>query len=148
MVDVVTLSNPEAMLREDVQDLFRRAFPEGGLVAPDGFDSVAEDFVKLVLDNNSEVLVAADKTGLKGLAIILYPDSPIIPTPQVFHLYCQGSFRAKDTLVQAVVDKVREKGYTRMWAINGTGKPDAVWARAFRKAGQPKPVGSVMEFDL
>lgn len=82
-----------------------------------------------------------------GAAVVKLPFGAVSTVPQVVGFSARGSV-AKEALVEAVTTFVREAGYTRFWAINGTGKTDAVWARTFRKAGPAKRIASVLEVDI
>jgi hypothetical protein len=85
---------------------------------------------------------------LHGLAIVALPIDALAANPQVLHFHCTGGPRLRDLMVRAVVDFLLDKGYTGMWAINQSGKPDSVWSRAFAAAGKSRPIGSIMAFDL
>lgn len=68
--------------------------------------------------------------------------------PSILHFYAEKpSLRVK--LVSHVLDFVKNSGYTRLRAINGSGFPDEVWQRAFRhKDWEIKPVKTVFEFEV
>lgn len=148
MAHVARLQNPTVLEKGPVRELFVRAF-DGYPLLPAGFEDAAEDFQKLLPAPHVGVFVGAEKGQFKGLAVVLLPVDKSVPVPQVFHFYTEGrSVALRDALVGAVVDFVVQSGYSTFWAINMTRKADTVWARAFRKAGTAKRLGSVMEFGV
>lgn len=83
-----------------------------------------------------------------AFCIVAWPDN-VFETPQILHFYSEGSKAQTRALVRHVLDKVREKGYNKLHAINGSGAPDEVWTRAFRHEGwEIKPVKTVFEFEV
>lgn len=79
---------------------------------------------------------------------ILRMPQKALDMPQVLHFYCEKpSLRTK--LVAHVLDFVKNSGYNKLRAINGSGFPDEVWQRAFRhKDWEIKPVKTVFEFEV
>lgn len=94
------------------------------------------------------VLVQYEKGLPVAFCIIAWPANAL-ETPQVLHFYSEGSRETTRTLVGYVLDKVRQKGYNKLRAINGSGVSDEIWARAFRHEGwEIKPVKTVFEFEV
>jgi len=95
---------------------------------------------------NVGVFIGAEGPDLKAIAVVFLPMSKLSSSPQVYHFFCTGGAKMRDALVDKVLAFARKNGYNQLWAINGTGKPDAAWAYAFKRAGPPLRIGSVMEF--
>lgn len=82
-----------------------------------------------------------------AFGIVDWPKSAL-ETPQILHFYSEGSREETRALVAYILDKVKEKGYNRLRAINGSGASDDIWTRAFRYKGwEIKPVKTVFEFE-
>lgn len=141
------MTNPKALLAEEVQSLFREAL-EKTILAPGGFEEVAEDIVHLIETPGAYVLIGEENNELKALSITVLPESKIQPWPQVLHIFNKGSPKMRDMIIKGTVDFVKEKGYDRFWAVNGSGKSDVVWAHTFRKAGKSTKIGSILEFQI
>lgn len=89
----------------------------------------------------------SDTKGYIAFAIIHWPKNPL-EVPQVVHFYSEGTRHETRTLIQAILDKVKEKGYNVLQAINGSGASDDIWTRAFRHEGWDiKPVRTVFRFE-
>lgn len=147
-VKVARLVDPKWFAEKRVQRLFHDAFA-GSPVFPGGFDPIAKDLVLLCAKPDASVFLIGEEDGaLKGLALILMPTNALTPLPQVGHFYNGGSRDLRKKLTRAVVDVVKAAGYTKFWTINATGKPDSVWARAYRSAGTGTPIGGLIEFDI
>lgn len=83
-----------------------------------------------------------------AFAIVDWPQSAL-ETPQVLHFYSEGTKGETRALVAHILDKVKEKGYNKLRAVNGSGAPDDIWTRAFRHEGwEIKPVKTVFEFEV
>lgn len=94
------------------------------------------------------VFVMYGPNGPVAYCIISWPSNPL-EIPQVLHFYSEGSKAHTRALVRRVLDKVKEKGYNKLRAINGSGAPDEVWTRAFRHEGwEIKPVKTVFDFEV
>lgn len=147
MATVARLTDPKVLLNLKVQDLFRAAFMDNPIV-PEGFDANAGEFVRMVQSPGTHVLLGADDGELRGLAIVVMPQDKLVGKPQVFHFYCDKSLPLRKALIRKVVDTVLQNGYTTFYAMNATDKPDSVWARTFRLAGEAVRKASVMEFTI
>lgn len=83
-----------------------------------------------------------------AFAMVDWPKSAL-EIPQVLHFYSEGSREETRALVSHILDKVKEKGYNKLRAINGSGASDNIWTRAFRYEGwKIKPVKTVFEFEV
>lgn len=93
------------------------------------------------------MVYTSNKKGPIAFAIIHWPKNPL-EVPQIVHFYSEGSRKETRTLVRAVLDKVKEKGYNVLQAINGSGVSDDIWTRAFSYSGWDiKPVRTVFRFE-
>lgn len=83
-----------------------------------------------------------------GFAIVVWPQDGI-EKPQVAHFYNEGSRKSAIRLRNHVLERVRERGYNSLLAVNSSGAPDEVWQRAFQhKDWEIKPVKTVFEFKV
>jgi hypothetical protein len=89
-----------------------------------------------------------ENTELKALALVFIPAPGGHTLPQVFQFYNDGSAKLRGTMVDYVVEILRENGHMKVWAINQTGAPDSIWSRMFQRAGASRKVGSIMEVEL
>lgn len=92
------------------------------------------------------VLVALDPLPV-GFVTILWPPSPLQPSPQAGHLWAANA-KTRKTLSAAVVAAMQAKGYTKGLVVNSSGKDDAVYLRAFRGIGKPSRIASAFEFEF
>lgn len=106
------------------------------------------ELVQATQDGTAAVWAGGADGKLQGLGIVCLPQDTLAVNPQVVHFHCDGGRVLRDRMVRAIVDFLLDKGYTAMWAVNQSGKPDAVWSRAFAAAGKSRPIGSIMAFDL
>lgn len=108
------------------------------------------DLIKAVIENIHKrgVLVQYEKGIPIAFCIIAWPENAL-EVPQVLHFYSEGSRASTRTLVGSVLDKVKQKGYNKLHAINGSGASDEIWTRWFRYDGwKIKPVQTVFEFEV
>lgn len=107
---------------------------------------IIREVAKHVLEN--KVFVYDEAGEPVGFCILYVPKGPL-DTPQVMHFYSEGSKKATHALVGRVLDFVKEKGYNKLTAINGSTASDEVWTRAFRHEGwEIKPVKTVFQFEV
>lgn len=145
MAKVVRLTNPGAFKREEVQELFKKAFESNALAE---YDQVVGELVALPADPMVGMFIGAEKGELKGLCIACLPRSGLTPVPSVYHFYNAGTTKLRQALIRATVDFFLEAGYTRFWTINATGQSDEAHERLFRSAGEAKRIGSFLEFAI
>lgn len=142
---LVTLTNPNVLKLPEWQAFFQRAFKKSPWADTVGNLDILENLIKNT--NLSWVIHTAAGRPL-GFGVIAFPVDPLDPNPQVIHIYSQPPAANKRLLVEGIVDKIRERGYTKFLAVNYTGKPDKVWMRALKpRKWTVKPVGSIMEFN-
>lgn len=146
-VQVAELRDPKYFGLRAIQRLFHDAFADSRLF-PGGFEAMLEDVILMVTDPNTSLLVGLEEDIPKGLLIICFPTNKVTRLPQILHFYNGGGTQLRKKLLKDGVALVKARGYTKVWAINGTRKPDSVWARTFRVAGPAEPIGGILEFDL
>lgn len=147
MAHVIELTNSNALEWRELADFFKMAFA-GSFLKRASWEDVKPALGGFMDSPNAAVFLGLEGDRFAGGSIILLPEVRFIPYPQVVHLFCFGSPTLRRALVTKVVDFARENGYSTIWAINGSGKPDSVWKRAFRSAGPARKIGSIMAFDL
>ncbi len=147
MANVAELSNVKALGTIEVSGLIEKAF-KASAFAPAGIEDIAEDVIALVMDPSVIFLLGSEENELKALAIIDFPTSGFALEPHIIHFYNEGSAELKTLLVRTVMDRVKEKGYTKFWGSNMSGKSDIVWKRSFKQAGSPKKIGTIWEFSV
>ena len=107
-----------------------------------------EPLAHMVMNGTGAIFIGGAGSRLTGIAMVTLPDNNITTMPQVIHFYCSSGPVIKKMLIAEVLRYLREHGYSKYWALNYTGRPDSIWVRAFKGAGRPRRVGSVIEFDL
>lgn len=94
------------------------------------------------------VFVGYEKDLPVAFCIVHWPQNAL-ETPQVLHFYSEGPRSTTQKLVGLVLDKVRQRGYTKLRAINGSSASDEVWKRIFHHDDwEIKPVKTVFEFEV
>lgn len=146
-MNVIEMTAPSLLNTWMVADLFRRAFPAGSLITG-GFEEVPEKFATMVADPRYRFLIGVEDTELKALACIFLPSGDENVHAQIVQFYNDGSTKLRRHLVDQIVEVLKSAGHDKVWAINQTGAPDSIWARMFRRAGEAKRVGSIMEVAL
>lgn len=146
MAMAIQLCNPLALNEPPVAELFRRAFEATPDAAPNGIQSVVPDIVNAVTDPDAYFVVMGVADGKPaGLIMGHYPANGFYPYPTLFLLYTDPAVPGvKRAMQEKLVDILLERGYTTMWAMNGTGRPDEVWERAMACPGVAfQPLGTV-----
>ena len=95
---------------------------------------------------NAFCLVAGDKR-LQGLLAVTLPPRNLMEAPLCLHLQADNQ-KVKKALINRGLAILRELGYTRFAAINGTGKNDRAWERAFAGGGTPIRTGTMYLFGM
>lgn len=114
------------------------------------FPATSAEIIKEVAKHISKggVFVNWERGLPVAFCIVVWPENAL-ETPQVLHFYSEGSRAATRQLVAYVLDKVKQKGYNKLRAINGSGASDDIWTRAFNYEGwEIKPVKTVFEFEV
>ena len=147
MAKAIRLTNPNVFSVPDVIDIFKRALENFEMFNGD-FEEALPELQIMVSKPEVGVMLGVEDGKFKGIGIVLLPDDKFSPIPQVPLFYNEGSMAIKRALVSKIVDFIVENGYTKFQAINTSGKADSIWARAFRRAGKSRRIGSIMEFEI
>lgn len=109
-------------------------------------EEIIKEIAKRILDGG--VFVKYRKEIPIAFGIVHWPQN-VLETPQVVHFYSEGTKVETRALVGYILDKVKQKGYNKLRAMNGSGADDEIWTRAFRYEGwEIKPVKTVFEFEV
>ena len=146
-MQVIRARNPAVFKHPEVEALMRRAFLDRP--ASIDFDKAQADFEALINDERTGAFIGVDDDAvICAVGIIMLPQNALVSVPQALVMYNEGPAAVKNAVLDAVVDFVKQAGYTTYWALNRTGRDDAVWARAFRRAGDATKIASVMQFEV
>lgn len=148
-MQIIRVRNPGAARDPALKDFMLEALASSQMPWSDP-EAVVPELLGRALSPSGALHLALDGGQYRGVAITTMPSGPVDELPRVVLFYVRkGSKKGlRQALIQGVVDFLKENHYTKGWAINGTGRPDSLYARMFRKAGKIKKVGSIMEFDL
>lgn len=136
------VKNPKAMEVPAFREMVLRSLDP----SPWGPEAI-DEFSNLIVNPKAQIVVSLENSAFVGISVALLPVSPLDNHPQVIHIYNEGSQGARRELVKATAAGIKDKGYDNFWAINFTGRKDAVWERTFKPEGwEVKPIGSIMEF--
>lgn len=143
------LTNVQALAKPDIINLLRRSVDSGVLLAPHGFESIAQDIFNFVADPSQFMVLGAEKGEMKGVVMGFLPVGNLFPYPTLVMFYNEGSRALSREMQDVVLDILLEAGYTRMLAVNSSGRPDEVWARALTPSGATsEKVGSLYSFEV
>ncbi len=135
MPKVILLRNPRALLVPDVAMLIKRAVEGTDHVAPGGIDTTAKEFFDYTTDESMFLFLGIEDGTPKGLVMGYFPDSALFPSPMVTLIYNEGTKALSKKMQEAIVEHISAHGYGKFWAMNATGKSDAVWIRALTPKG-------------
>lgn len=148
-VRVLRLRNLAALKNEAVQELLIRGLHNyAGSLDPAVVPQMVKAVGQAIGDERHAVLVGLQDDKLLSFAIVTTPSRAFDLLPQVAHFYNTGSNALKRAMIDRIVEFVSENGYSSFLAVNATGSPDSVWARAFHRAGKARVVGSILEFEV
>jgi hypothetical protein len=149
-MEAIELRNPKALMVAEVQGLFKRMTDRIGFMAPGGFDSIAPDLFRYVSDDGYFVILGVEDGAPRAIAMGFYPADNLFPYPTVTALYNEGSAGLVRVVAAKLLDTILHRGYSKVWAVNSSGKPDRAWQRLLRIPGRTAVVklGSVMEFKV
>lgn len=148
-MDAIVLRNPRALLIPDVMNLLKRAVESVNLCAPGGFDSVAQDIINFVADDQQFMILGAEDSTFKAVILGFFPTGNLFPYPTVMLYYNEGSRELSKVMRDKVYEYLLGSGYTRMVCINMSGYPDEIWMRALKVDGvTAKIIGSMAEFEV
>lgn len=148
-MEVVQVTNPLVLDRELMAAFLASVFPEDSIALPGGFPARKDLLKELVQDPAWRLWVGMEDGRLAGCCLAFSPPAsePLLK-PQVMHFHNDGTAALRRALMEAWVEWMRANNHMTVWAINASDRPDSLWARAFRTAGEWRKVGSIMEVDL
>lgn len=148
-MDAIVLRNSRALLIPDVMNLLKRAVESVHLCAPGGFDSVAQDIINFVQDDQQFMILGAEDSKFKAVVLGFFPTGNLFPYPTVMLYYNEGSRELSHVVREKVYEYLLGSGYTRMVCINMSGYPDEIWMRALKVDGvTARIIGSMAEFEV
>lgn len=146
---VIELRTPQALLKPDLQAFLRRAVESGTFLAPAGFDTVAEDIWNFVIDPQQFMFLGAEKGEWKAIAIGYLPVGNLFPYPTIVLFYNEGSRALSRAVGDQLMDFIVSRGYTRILAVNSSGREDKVWMRGLTPDGAISHIaGSLAVFEV
>lgn len=148
-MNVIELTRVDALAIPDIQQLLKRAVESGAFLAPNGFDSVAADIFEFVQNPAMFMLLGAEEGRFRSVMLGYYPHGNLFPYPTIVLFYNEGSRELSRATQDKALDIILSAGYTRMLAVNSTGRDDEVWQRALTPEGATSAkVGSLMMFEV
>ena len=146
MPKAVLLRNPRALLIPDVAMLIKRAVEGTEHIAPGGIDTTAQEFFNYTTDESMFLFLGMEDGAAKGLVMGYFPDSALFPFPMVTLIYNEGTKALLKLMSKEIVDHISSHGYSKFWAMNGTGRSDDVWIRALLPEGTTgRTIATVLE---
>lgn len=145
MVEVIHLRNPNALSSPDFRAFLKRSVKRGSLLDE---AALIQGLLARLPDPGFAALVGVEKGVFQALSLISLPANSWQPQPYVQHFYNGGSAALRDALVKATVDFVVQAGYTTFIAVNLVDRGFDAWAKTFRKAGETKVIGQLVEFKV
>jgi hypothetical protein len=143
MLETIPVHNPRALKVPEFVDLFKASVDKSPWKGKD----LLGELEKMVLRADVGVFVTVEDGKFVALSITFLPVHVLDTTPQVAHLYNEGSPSARRSLVDTTVDFIKRSGYNSFWAVNYTGNTDKAWAKVMKAEGWDiNPIGSIMEF--
>lgn len=148
-MNVIELRNPQVLTKPDLAFLLKRAVESGAFLAPQGFDSVAEDIFNFVVDPNQFMILGAEKGQWKSVILGYFPGTKLFPYPTIVNFYNEGSRALSREMGAYLMDFVVEHGYTQVLAVNSSGHSDEVWLKGLTPQGATGTItGSLAMFEV
>jgi hypothetical protein len=149
MSNVIHVQNPRALLVPDVAALIKRAVLSVDVVAPGGPDSIAKDFYDHTVNSDMFLFLGMEDGACRALVTGYFPASYLFPYPMITLIYNEGSKVLLRELVKKTVDHITAHGYSKTWALNGSGRSDEVWMRGLVPSyATGEKVASVLELAI
>lgn len=148
-MDVIELRELNALRIPDIQILLKNAVESGALLAPNGFDSVAADIIEFVRDPQQFMLLGAENGKFRSVVLGYLPVGNLFPYPTTVLFYNEGSRKLARATQEKLLDFLMSRGYTRLLAVNSSGKKDDVWLRGMTPEGALSYItGSLVMFEV
>ncbi len=146
---VTELRQLNALTIPDIQLLLKNAVESGALLAPNGFDTVAQDMINFVVNDHEFMLLGAENGKFRAVVMGYLPVGNLFPYPTVVLFYNEGTRKLAREMQDALLDFMLGRGYTRMLAVNSSGKKDEVWLRGMTPEGALSYItGSLVMFEV
>lgn len=148
-MDVIELRNPNALLVHEVQALLKKAVASDALLAPGGFDTLAEDLLGFVTNPDHFMLLGAEDGHFKTLLMGYFPNSQLFPYPTVILFYNEGTPELREATQRKYMDIMLSRGYTQSLAVNGSKRSDKAWMKLLTPEGSTsEKIGSLVMFTI
>lgn len=145
----IVMREPRVLINPAVQTFLKRAVEHSNLLAPAGFDVLANDLFNFVSDPLQFMFMGAEDGQFKCVCLSYLPMGNLFPYPTVVMFYNEGSRQLSREVQELVMDTMLSKGYTQVLAVNASGHKDEVWQRALTPEGaKSKRVGSLVLFEV
>lgn len=148
---VKQITDPQALLRPEVQEILRSAVESGVLLAPYGWDTVAPDLIEFAVNPDHFMVLATEGGRFAACALGYFNTSNLFPYPTIVMYHTKGKVTAatRRALSDKLLDIIVSRGYTSALALNGSGHPDAVWIRGLAPKGVTgEVVGSLVKLTV
>lgn len=141
---VYRVTNPNAFGFEPLVNLIGKAVLTLGLGE---LKEILLDLARNAANPKVGIFVGVDdKEEIKCFLVAFLPANSFVEQPQLYGGYNLGPPKLWKETFQEAVKFTKAAGYNSIWAINGSGKSDKVYARAL--GFEPKPVRSVLEYKI
>lgn len=148
-MQVIELRNPHVLAKPDVQQLLKRGVESDVFIAPNGFETVAQDIFNFVVQKHQFMLLGAENGAFKGVILGWFPTGNLFPYPSIVLFYNEGSRALSREMQDYLLDFIVSNGYTRMLAVNSSGHKDEVWLKGLTPQGaSSKLAGSLAVFEV
>ncbi len=148
MTNVVLLRNPRALLVPDVFGLIKRAVKSVELAA-DGIEGAAQELFDYCTNEDLFMFLGFEDGHAHALLMGYFPASSLFPYPMVSLIYNEGSKKLLRMLVADYGTLMEQRGFSRTWAMNGSGRSDAAWIRSLLgDTFTGKKIASMMQLTL
>jgi len=144
---VLRLQNGDGLDHPDLRNLFEAAYSYsvfGSIVV----EAATDDIRGIIEDPLFGVFVGFEDHKPTTLCIIGLPQSSLSPNPQCTVFFNAGSPEIRDATIREAVAFVKDRGYIKVWALNGSGHSDEAWQKVFSAAGSAGKIASLIEIDL
>ena len=150
MPNAILLRNPRALLVPDVIKLVNRAVKSVPLLELTELDgAAAQEFFDYCTDENSFLFLGFEDGHAHALMMGYFPTSALFPYPVISLIYNEGSKALLRIVVNEWQALLTSRGYSRTWALNGSGRSDAAWLRCLLPDDWTgKKIASMMELTL
>lgn len=145
-MQIIRLTNPEAMIHPHVVDLFTRAFEDQ---LPKKQAAIIADMARGALNPNCGIFCGESNGRLTALLVMMLPSGPLMPCPMVTVLYNES---ADSATLRAICAEgmafAKAAGYNKIWTMNQTTATDWAHARLFKFVGEATIIGSILEYEF